>query len=577
MDRIFKWSIFLGIGVIILIILINSTESSEAATLHVGSGQTYAKIQDAINNSNNGDTIFIHNGVYYENLTIKKSIDLEGENRDLVKIDGKMNFATIDATYPQIRFNITNLTITNSSYCGILLTNPGNISNVNITITGFGIIAQDFQDLNIYNSTFYNNDFGIFIILWYSDNTFSIYNNTIVNNQLGIIVRDILSGPVLSDYKIYNNILTNNLINVENTVDRSYLNVENNWFGTTNDLIIRSYMEGLVDYRPYLTSPPSWYSEPFNITLDLGYLTKDDLKYLQGQIDNLLDNINELKLNISDIIANDTSLKSRFNNIWFELEQLKTDISSLESNNYTLNTKLTGILAEIDNLNGRISKLELNDSQIIMKLDELAQDILDLKNSNSNLSLDVQYLNNEITKINQNLNTQDVLLDQLINDINNLNIQINDLKNDLSLLELNNTNIVNDLTDVTVQLEGTLVELDSLKLENNLLNITLQSLENELSELIRSTDHNEQELQEIKSDYNSIRLNQTNLLDILSNMENLTNANQDLKSDVDELNKKLNTNDTTIYISNAILLVLILFIIILLIYLVKKKNKPENN
>ncbi|MDT8390553.1 MAG: right-handed parallel beta-helix repeat-containing protein [Lentisphaeria bacterium] len=43
-----------------------------AAELHVGAGQTYTAIQDAVNAAANGDTIIIHEGTYSEHLTINK-------------------------------------------------------------------------------------------------------------------------------------------------------------------------------------------------------------------------------------------------------------------------------------------------------------------------------------------------------------------------------------------------------------------------------------------------------------------------------------------------------------------------
>jgi len=40
----------------------------------------FSKIQDAINASSNGDTIFVYNGTYYENIIINKSVRLLGEH-----------------------------------------------------------------------------------------------------------------------------------------------------------------------------------------------------------------------------------------------------------------------------------------------------------------------------------------------------------------------------------------------------------------------------------------------------------------------------------------------------------------
>ena len=51
---------------------------SSGKTLYVGgSGEgNYTKIQDAIDNSSHGDTVYVYNGTYYESLKITKSIRL---------------------------------------------------------------------------------------------------------------------------------------------------------------------------------------------------------------------------------------------------------------------------------------------------------------------------------------------------------------------------------------------------------------------------------------------------------------------------------------------------------------------
>ena len=40
----------------------------------------YPTIQKAINNSNDGDTIFVRAGTYFENLIVDKSIIMTGDN-----------------------------------------------------------------------------------------------------------------------------------------------------------------------------------------------------------------------------------------------------------------------------------------------------------------------------------------------------------------------------------------------------------------------------------------------------------------------------------------------------------------
>jgi parallel beta-helix repeat protein len=48
----------------------------------------YSTIQAAINAASDGDTIFVRNGTYYENLIVNKSVSLVGENKTSTIIDG---------------------------------------------------------------------------------------------------------------------------------------------------------------------------------------------------------------------------------------------------------------------------------------------------------------------------------------------------------------------------------------------------------------------------------------------------------------------------------------------------------
>jgi parallel beta-helix repeat protein len=63
----------------------------EGNILYVGgSGEgNYTKIQDAINDSSNGDTIFVFSGTYFENVVVDKSIKLIGENKNTTIVIGK--------------------------------------------------------------------------------------------------------------------------------------------------------------------------------------------------------------------------------------------------------------------------------------------------------------------------------------------------------------------------------------------------------------------------------------------------------------------------------------------------------
>ena len=51
-------------------------------------GNPYKHIQEAVDNAEDNDTIFVYEGVYNENIYIHKTINLTGENRDTTIIDG---------------------------------------------------------------------------------------------------------------------------------------------------------------------------------------------------------------------------------------------------------------------------------------------------------------------------------------------------------------------------------------------------------------------------------------------------------------------------------------------------------
>ena len=48
----------------------------------------YPTIQAAINAANEGDNVYVKAGVYFENIVIRRSLTLTGENRDTTIIDG---------------------------------------------------------------------------------------------------------------------------------------------------------------------------------------------------------------------------------------------------------------------------------------------------------------------------------------------------------------------------------------------------------------------------------------------------------------------------------------------------------
>jgi parallel beta-helix repeat protein len=139
--------------VVIVDLTLNLTTNVGGATLYVnttGLGGAYTSIQDAIDNASAGDTVFVYQGNYNENIIINKTLNMKGENRDStwIKGDGTGDVVFVSANW----VNITGFTITKggSSFenAGIKL-----IDNKNCKIYYNCILNNDYYGIYLYNSS----------------------------------------------------------------------------------------------------------------------------------------------------------------------------------------------------------------------------------------------------------------------------------------------------------------------------------------------------------------------------------------------------------------------------------------
>lgn len=141
----------------------------------------YTSIQDAIDNASEGDTIFVHRGIYYENLTIDKTLYLVGEDRDETIIDSCYSRDTITVTAPDVV--ISNFTIQNAGRCAILLKREARgtkIFNNIIRRGGPTAIYSRASDTEIANNFILGSDNG----MWLTGVTnVTICRNLIENNK----------------------------------------------------------------------------------------------------------------------------------------------------------------------------------------------------------------------------------------------------------------------------------------------------------------------------------------------------------------------------------------------------------
>ena len=155
-----KW---LAVGIILLFVgtcIIPTTAqniekllpASKGDWLYVGgSGPgNYTRIQDAIDNASDGDTIFVYTGTYYENVVIDKSINLIGEDRTVTIIDGGGSGDVVTITNDNTF--LKNFTIQNGEYYPfyalVKITSNNNTISNNTIIHAFHGIWLDNSDLN---------------------------------------------------------------------------------------------------------------------------------------------------------------------------------------------------------------------------------------------------------------------------------------------------------------------------------------------------------------------------------------------------------------------------------------------
>jgi parallel beta-helix repeat protein len=183
-----------------------------ASTLYVGGigPGNYSSIQWAIDNATEGDTVFVYNGTYYENVVVNKTIYLTGDDRDTTVIDGGGSGNVVDITVDWV--NVTGFTITNGSY-GFNIQNGVNyrISNNDIYLnTQYGIYLRYSNNSIISGNIISDNENGIY--LEWSSNINISGNQVLLNNDYGIHL-----------YKSSKNTITNNTVH-SNILRGIYLN-----------------------------------------------------------------------------------------------------------------------------------------------------------------------------------------------------------------------------------------------------------------------------------------------------------------------------------------------------------------
>jgi len=221
---------------------INVSASNGSGTVYyvggIGPGN-YSTIQSAINAATAGSTVFVYNGTYHEHLSIGRSINLIGEDKDTTIVDADDYSRVIYINADNVKISGFTIINTPSNY-GIYLhmySEHNTITGNNIMNSSNGVYLFTHSSHNkIIDNMFELNTFAVKIVNWAENNT--VKDNVMRNNGYGIKL--ILS----DDTKILDNYFADNQYNDISTESSKYLTIIGNKM--LSDTIYGVHIQGVV-------------------------------------------------------------------------------------------------------------------------------------------------------------------------------------------------------------------------------------------------------------------------------------------------------------------------------------------
>ena len=321
----------------------------------------YETIQEAIDAAESGDTIYVRNGTYYENIFINKTVSLVGEDPETTIIDGSKSNVTYGPVVHLFGEDAKNVTICNftirgsNNAWGIYITFDANAwIEKNIITNNSGGIVADFSDSNTFvNNTIVDNKFEGIEFLYSSGNIMG--NNTMSGNKYNF-------GIFESSFN--HSIDTSNLVNGKPIY----------YFKNQSDLVINPHSFSSVGYLA-LINCANMTVEDLNLTNNINGLLLVETKNSTLR-NNVLKN-NSKGIDIIDSLNNTIQGNNVTDSGWLGISLANSSDNRFRGNNLVanyLNFKVSGdslsdFQQDIDlsnTVNGKFMRYLINRTNLIL-------------------------------------------------------------------------------------------------------------------------------------------------------------------------------------------------------------------
>lgn len=254
--------------------VINSFGPGEFQVYVGGTGPgNYSSIQEALDSVAVGGTIFVYPGEYHENLEIRDSVIIQGENRENTIVDGgDMGDAIIQVLGGNATLRELTIQQGGVSKVGVLLDSSDNmILNCSVINHFYGVYVHSVYNNTVRNCTFSHNTIGFFFD--HSDNN-GIIGCLITHNEQGVLLYDSCNNNRITNCTISHNTEGLFFRDLSNDNIISQCHISHNGIGARlwdakKNLFFLNIFQDNINHTESTISDNLWYTrEKINYTLD---------------------------------------------------------------------------------------------------------------------------------------------------------------------------------------------------------------------------------------------------------------------------------------------------------------------